>query len=353
MKKTIIILASASVLGLAAYKLYANKEEMKENAKLSEITSASIPVQITQPEKLALNTRVSADGTFEAKTDLTILSETQGKLVAVYKEKGVTVRKGDLLAQVDNELLRTQVAAARANFEKLQSDSARFTKLSESDAVTQRQLEDVRIGLMNARAQYRQVQKQLDNTYIRATTSGIINDDFVQEGAYISPGMQLYNIVDISKLKLNVRLTANEILNVIEGDEINITSSVYPEDTFNGKVTAIAAKADGALKYNVEITLTNNSLRALKPGMYATAHFLFNSENEVLYLDRNAIIGSVQNPQVFTIVDGKAHLKSITIGEVRSDRVEVLDGLSTSNEVITTGQINLEEGTVVNALNRQ
>lgn len=353
MKKVIIITASVAALGLTAYKLYANKEEMKENAKLSEITSASIPVEIAHPEMLTLNTNVTADGTFEAKTDLTILSETQGKLVAVYKEKGVNVRKGDLLAQVDNELLRTQVAAAQANFEKLQADSARFTKLSQSDAVTQRQLEDVRIGLMNARAQFRQVQKQLDNTYIRATTSGIINDDFVQEGAYVSPGMQLYNIVDVSKLKLNVRLTANEILNVNEGDEINITSSVYPEETFNGKVTAIAAKADGALKYNVEITLTNNSSRALKPGMYATAHFQFNSENEALYLDRNAIIGSVQNPQVFIVEDGRASLKNITIGEVRSDRVEVLEGLSTTNEVITTGQINLEEGTVVNALNRQ
>lgn len=352
MKRIIIIAVTMGVVGLMAYKLYANKEEMAENAKLAEVSTSSIPVEITAAKFESANRMVSADGTFQAATDLTIISETQGKTVRVVREKGAVVRKGELLAQVENDVLSAQVNAARANLQKLQTDSARFTKLSESEAVTQRQLEEVKIGLLNARAQYRQAAKQLSNTYIRATTSGVINDDFVQEGAYISPGARLYEIVDVSKLKLNVRLTAEEVLNVNEGDEVNITSSVYPDAEFTGTVTAIAAKADGALKYNVEITLSNKGGKTLKPGMYASAHFDFKSAQQQLWLNRNAVIGSIQNPQVFVVRDGQSELTNIKIGEVQGEMVQVLSGISPEDQVVLTGHINLENGTVVSILNQ-
>lgn len=352
MKKVITISVTVLLVGLTAFKLYANKEEMKENAKLSEITTESIPVEAHNPSWIALSEPIMADGTFTAKTDVNIISETQGKVVAVYKERGATVRKGELLAQVENTVIAAQVEAARANYLKLQSDSVRFTKLSESDAVTQRQLEEVRIGLLNAKTQYVSAKKQLDDSYIRATTNGIINDDFIQEGEFIGPGTRLYNIVDVSQLKLNIRLTANEVMRIEEGQEVSITSSVLPTKTFTGKVAAIAAKADGALKYNVEITLQNGSSE-LKPGMYATANIATANDVKTLYIDRNAIIGSVQNPQVYVIEDGMAHLKSISVGEIKSQYVEVLSGLDSTEQVILTGQINLEEGSAVNALDRQ
>ncbi|MDZ7849181.1 MAG: hypothetical protein U5L96_22040 [Owenweeksia sp.] len=69
------------------------------------------------------------------------------------------------------------------NYEKLKADHQRFTKLAEKDAVTQRQLEEVSIGLENAEAQYRAAKKRLDNTSIRATANGIINEDYIQEGS--------------------------------------------------------------------------------------------------------------------------------------------------------------------------
>lgn len=352
MKKVLIITISIVVVGLIAFTLSANKQEMAENAKLAEVSSDYIPVEVTSITQTTLDKQIMADGTFQAVTDLTVLSETQGQVVKVYKEKGVKAKKGELLAQVENEALQAQVAAAEANFKKLQADLDRFTNLSRSNAVTERQLEDVKIGLKNAEAQYRSAKKNLDNTYIRATTSGNINDDFVQEGAFISPGQKLYEIVDVRKLKLNVKLTASQILNVKEGTRVEMTSPVYPNATFTGKVTAIASKADAALKYNVEIELQNASEKSLKPGMYATAHFNFTGTAESSYLNRNALVGSIQNPQVFIVEKGKARLKKITVGEVFNDKIEVVDGLTPDDKVVVSGQINLAEGTEVKVLNR-
>lgn len=352
MKKVIIALISIAAIGLIGFTLYGNKQEMKEEVKLAEETSDAIPVEVTSLQKKALEAKVKADGILEAKTDLTILSETSGKVVAVHKEKGATVNKGELLAQVENEIIQTEVSAAKTNLEKLETDLERFTKLSEENAVTKRQLEDVKIGLKNAEAQYRSAKKRLENTYIRATAAGEINDDFLQEGEFINQGQRLYEIVDASTLKLKVKLTASEVLALKEGDSVKISTQVFPQKEFEGKVKAIASKADDALKYEVEIMMQNQGEVQLKPGMYATAHFNFESNNAKYYLNRDALIGSVQNPEVYVIENGESKLKKLTLGESRGDLLEVLNGLNPNDKVVMSGQINLSDGTEVKVLDK-
>lgn len=352
MKKFIIIVISIAAVGLLAFTLIENKEEMQESAKLAQITTGAIPVEITTVEKRALGTKISASGIFSAVSDLSVLSETQGQVLKIYKKKGERVQKGDLLARVENDLLQTEVAATESNYEKLKADQGRFTKLAEKNAVTQRQLEEVSIGLKNAEAQYRSAKKRLDNTNIRATASGTIHEDYIQEGTYLSPGAKLYDIVDVSKLKLNVNLTSEQVLSVNAGDKIDLSVKSYPDTKFTGEVVAVAAKAGAALKYDVEILLTNSHEKPLKGGMYATAHFNFQNPMQKLYLKRGALLGSIQNPEVYTISDSTAQLRQISIGEVRDELVEVISGLEAGEKVVLTGQINLQEGTKVNVINR-
>lgn len=352
MKKILITVISLAAVALVAYTLYANKQEMQESAKLAEVSSEYIPVEVTRAENMALSETAQADGTFEAVTDLNIMSETQGKLVAVYKEKGDKVTKGEVLAQVENDYLKAQVEAAKANYEKLKSDLERFTKLSENDAVTKRQLEEVHVGLANAEAQYKSAARNLQNTYIKAEASGVINDDFVQEGLFVSGGMKLYEIVDASKLKLDVNLSATDVLRVNAGDKVQITTAVYPDAAFSGKVTSISEKADGGLKYQVEVELENTSQHRLKPGMYATAIFQFEEGKTALYVNRNALIGSIQNPQVYVIDNDEAALRTLSVGQVQGEYIEVLNGLSAKDQVVLSGQINLAEGTKVKVIER-
>ena len=79
-------------------------------------------------------------------------------------------------------------------------------------------------------------------------------------------------------------------------------------------------------------------------------HFDFISPAESTYLDRNALIGSVQNPQVYVVENDRAVLKDIKVGEIYDNQIEVLGGLSTKDLVVKSGQINLTEGTKVKVL---
>ena len=350
MKNIIFIVISLLTVGLVAFTLIENKEEMVEKAKLAEITSDAIPVEITTVQRLLSGSGVSSSGIFSAVSDLSVLSETQGQVIQIYKKKGQAVKKGDLLAQVEKELIEAEFAAAESNYEKLLADQERFAKLAERDAVTQRQLEEVNIGLKSAEAQFRAAKKRLDNTSIRSTANGILHEDYIQEGSFVSPGLRLYDVVDVSKLKLNVSLTAEEVLKVNSGDQVRIVVKTYPDTEFLGEVVAVAAKADAALKYDVEILLENDQEKPLKAGMYATAFFDFKSTDQKLYLNREALVGSIQNPEVYTIHDGTAQLRRINIGEVRDDLMEVISGLDEGENVVLSGQINLQEGTKVNVI---
>lgn len=351
MKKGIIALVVIASIGLVAWKLADNKQEMAKTAKLAEKVSEYIPVELGRVTSKKLESQVSTIGTFEAYTDLTMLAETEGLVLKVHHKKGDFVKKGELLAEVENELLHAEVTATKANYERLKTDFDRFTKLAKKDAVTERQLEDIKVATANAEAQYKSAKKRLEDTYIRATATGTINEDYIQEGSNISHKGKLYDIVDVSQLKLNVKVTANHVLSIHEGDEVTVTSEIYPSKTFTAKVTAIAAKADNSLKYDIELLMKNSDENPLKAGMFGKAHFEFTNAGEGLYMSREALAGSIKEPTVFIVENGNAKLIEIAIGDILDDEIQVLSGLNEGDEVVVNGQINLKDGTKIKALN--
>lgn len=347
MKKGITIVLIIAAIGLVAFTLANNKEEMAKKAALAERVSDQIPVELGSVTRKKMDSRVNAIGNFEAKTDLTMLSETAGLVTNMYHEKGDFVKKGEILARVENESLKADLEAAEAARDKAGLDLERFTKLAKKDAVTKRQLEDVRINAANTEATYKKAKKALADSYIRATATGTINEDYFQEGSNIALNAQLYDIVNVSTLKLNVKLVAAHIVEIHQGDTIRITTEMYPDQTYTGTISAIANKADKSLKYAVEIRIHNSEEKPLKAGMFGTAHFAFQNPAEALYIDRDALTGSIKDPTVFLALDSIAVLKKISIGEVYDSEVRVLSGLKEGDKIVVNGQINLKDSTKI------
>lgn len=350
MKKNIIIILVVVVsLSLVAFRLSSNKTKMDDKAKMSTITSNSIPVELTSVEFLGRSGQIEMSGSFIATSDLSIVSETSGKLTSVNVKKGSFVKEGQLLANVDRDMALSDMELAQAQVNKMKLDVARFINLSKTDAITKRQLEEAQFGLESAQAQLNNAKKRVEFTYIKAATSGVIQEDYCQKGTFVSPGFKLFDIVDVNTLKLNVKLNEREVLAVQLGQLVDVKASVYNGKIFKGKITSIAVKADQSMKYDVEIEIKNDPKSPLKAGMFGTASFDFSTNESSLMLERKAIIGSLKNPKVYVVKDGKAHLISIKIGQVFNDKVVVLD-LKEGQEVILNGQINLKSGTKVSIL---
>jgi RND family efflux transporter MFP subunit len=142
------------------------------------------------------------------------------------------------------------------------------------------------------------------------------------------------------------------VIQLKEGDKVKVTASVFPDKEFTGRVSFISPKADGSLNFPVEIEVSNNASKDLKAGMYGSAHFENEQETMAILVPRTAFVGGVNANEVFMMsADSTARIHQVTAGRIIEDQVEVLAGLNEGDVLITSGQVNLSEGTKVMPVN--
>ncbi len=350
-KKSVIIvpLVVVAVLVAIVAKLSANKKQFNESIAFAQRKVENIPVSVIPVEKGVLSKDVVATGTLEASEVLNLVSETQGKIIKKYKEKGDKVNVGDVIAKVDDEVISANVLTAEANYAQFEKDVERLTRLAEQNAVTKRDLEQTTIGMKKAKADLINARKALDNTSIKSPIRGIINNDFVTEGQFLSGGAKVCEIVNNNQLKLNIKITEFEVYKIEPGQEVEIRLSVFPDKKFTGKITSIAEKADAAMKFNVEITLDNDVQAHLRSGLYAEAHLPVKNQ-EHLIIDKACITGSMEQPTVYVAQNGKAVKRQLVTGQSTDKKIEVLSGLTEGDQVIASGQLNLKDGDDINVI---
>jgi len=353
--KFIITGVIVAVLAFMAYsKLKANKEVIDEKAEQTEFVVKQIPVNTVSVASTKLSNEVELVGTFEARKELNVIAETQGRIVAVYVTEGQTVRKGQLIAKIDDSTIQSQLRAAQASIEKGKKDVERYQNLLKVGAISQTQYEEVELSLRNQESNVAAIQQQLQYTTAKSPMSGIVKEVILEEGSFATPSKEIASIIDINKLNMVVKMDEKEIVKIRKGKKVNILTDVYEEIVFTGMINQISVQADAARKYEVEIQVANNNSHPLKAGMYGTAFIPLdlNRETEVMTIPRKSVIGSVKNPQVYTIKDGKSTIVDIEVGENIEDMVVVLKGLQLGDEIITTGQINLQEGKEVRVITK-
>ncbi len=353
MKKGIIY-GLVAVLALSAiiWKLNSNK---KENTGQTEIVKQSsvmdVPVQTQVVSISAFDQSVKANGNFAPKQDLSYKSETSGRIVKLMVKEGSQVSVGQIMAKVDDELLNADLQRSQASLDQARADVTRYETALKTGGVTQKQYDDAKITLQQVTAAYNSSRRRVQDTYIKAPISGIINKRYVEVGSYLSVGNPIFDIVDVSHLKLTVNVPEGQVVLLKVGQSVNVTSNVYPEVNYGGTITFIAAKGDNSLNYPVEIEVSNIAGKPLKAGMYGTANFELPKQAPMMLVPRNAFVGGVNSNQVFVAENGVAKLRNIVAGRIFGDKVEVREGLKEGDVLIVSGQINLTDGSKVTVQN--
>lgn len=347
--RLIVLVVILLTVSLVAFKLADNKKQFQEDVAFAKRTVDKIPVAVDTVNKGILTENILATGTLEASDVLMLVSETQGKIIKIYKEKGDMVSAGEVIAKVDDEVISANVLTAEANYEQFEKDVERLTRLSNENAVTKRDQEQAIIGMKKARADLINARKALGNTSIKAPISGYINNDFITVGQLLGGGSPVCEIVNNSRLKLNVKVSEREVYRIGNGENVSVHLTVFPDKEFNGRITSIAEKADAAMKFNVEITLVNDAEIPLKSGLYAEAELPIKN-TERLIISKASIVGSMESPVVYVASNGKAEKRNLVVGQSNNNQVEVLNGLLAGEQVIVSGQLNLKDGDDINVV---
>jgi RND family efflux transporter MFP subunit len=327
------------------------KKNAAKTAVVAQTGSSDVAVRVSQVKKEAILVDFSANGNFAPAQQMNFASENSGRVVRVLVDEGSYVHKGQTLAIIKTDVLNIDLEAAQAAYQNAARDKERYENAFETGGVTKQQLDQSKLALENAAARVAQARIRVSDANIRSSINGIVNKRLIEPGAVVGPGTQLFELVDVSRLKLALTVNETQVANLKTGDKVEVRASVFPDKTYAGTVTFIAPKADASLNFPIEIELASNPGNQLKAGMYGTAIFHFGNATPVVVVPRTAFVGSVSSNQVFVVdKDQKARLRSVVAGRVFGDKVEVLQGLNESESIITSGQINLSDGSKVTTI---
>jgi len=344
----LIILAA---IGGIAYVLRSNKAKNEAQTAIVAQKNASVAVRAQVADYKQMNLQYTANGTFSAKQEVMISSEVSGKITDVLVREGAYVSTGQVLAVIRGDKLNVTLSNAQAVYENAKNEVERFESAYATGGVTKQQLDQVKLQLENAKNNLQNARITASDVNVKASFSGVVNKRSIEAGSYVSPGQQMFEIVNVSSLKQKVYVDEKNIASIKLGQQVKVETPVLPGKTWIGIVSFIAPKADGSLNFPVEIEIKNNPNNELKAGMYGTARFGSDQTNDVLVVPRNAFVGNISSNQVFVIQDGKAILTQVVSGRNFGDYIEILSGISKGQKVVVSGQINLLDQTLVEVIN--
>lgn len=341
----ITVVGSASII---RWVLLSNNKKNDEKTAIVAQVESSVSVRGSVVSKKPLTQDLLVNGSFIPTRQLDFPAENSGRVLRVLVAEGSRVRAGQTLAIIKGEQLNIDKESAQMAFELAGRDLQRYENAFKTGGVTQQQLDQARLAVSNAHARLKDAAIRVGDTHVRSSINGIVNKRLIEPGSVVSPGTVLFELVDVSRLRLQVMVTEDQIARIRSGQQATIAVSALPEKQFSGKVIFIASKAGNTLGFPVELELVNDPKHLVKAGMYGTARFEFSSASTVILIPRSSFVGSVSSNEVFVIrEDSTVSLQKVVAGRITGDQVEVLEGLKDGQTVVTSGQINLDEGSKV------
>ena len=195
----------AGVLVVVGSVLTTNKKKNAEKtAIVAEIANSDVSVRVSPVQKQSMSLDFSANGNFAPAQQMNFASENSGRVTKVLVDEGSTVRKGQTLAIIKTDVLNIDLETAQASYQNALRDKQRYENAFQTGGVTQQQLDQAMLALENAQARVGQAKIRVNDANIKSSINGIVNKRYIEPGAVVSPGTQLFELVDVSHLKLNI-----------------------------------------------------------------------------------------------------------------------------------------------------
>jgi len=350
MKKFITIAVIIVLLALIVLRLVSNKEKI-EATKDVKTDLTYVTVNVANVQRMTLNDSLKLIGYLDAFTEVDIAAEAAGVITSLNANLGDVKSKGTVIATIDDKLKQLAVRKAKIDLDKLQKTLERYKNLFKGGTLTEQQLEDAQTMYDNAVLQLEQAEKQLSDATIKAPITGIVSRKLFEKGEFVNMGSSMITMVDISRFKIKLNVSESNVYKLKTGDLALVTTDVYPGIKMEGKISYISPKGDDTHNYAVEIEMANSKEYPLKSGTFANVEIELPVVAEALYIPRQVLLGSVNDAKVYVAENGKANLRSITVGEGNDQFLQVISGLTENEQVIVNGQINLADGKEIKIIN--
>ena len=314
---------------------------------------SAIPVESVKPERGDIDSTYSGTAAIEAFADAGVVAKVGGEVRRVLVEEGDDVRSGDVLAVLDGDRLRLEVAATEAQLNKLKRDYQRNIDLKDRSLISAGDFEKIQYEMEALQASHDMAKLQLSYTEIRAPIDGVVSERFIKVGNTLDVNAPAFEITSLEPLVSYLHLPEREYGRLKAGQTAQIEVDALPNDTFEAIVARVSPTVDpatGTFKLTLEVS---DATRRVKPGMFARITIVSDRRENVLQIPRGAIVEDADTQVVFVIDGDTVTRRSITTGYSANGLVEVVAGLEDGEEVVVVGQAGLKEGSRVSVVNSE
>ncbi len=330
---------------LAAFVMNGCKDQ--ENMAIAENSSpeiAAVPVSVTVVEPVIIRDVVFLPGETEAYEDVKVAANAAGRVEWIGPREGQTVEKGALLAKIDVSAHKAALEHAKAAYRLANDLCERRRRLYANKIIAKEELDQSETQLKLALTDLEQIKVKYNHGFPKSPITGIINHLYVDVGEYADTGKPIADIVNIDKIKINVRVPELDVRYVKKGQKTPVKIDAFPERPFIGTVDFVSFKADPATKTFLVRSVIDNPDHNIRPGMIGRVTFERRVIPDAVAVPLFAIVDKGGERIVFLDKDGVAESRSISVGVIEGDRVQITSGLEIGDHLIVKGHTEVEDG---------
>ncbi|HAC34311.1 MAG TPA: efflux transporter periplasmic adaptor subunit [Gammaproteobacteria bacterium] len=313
------------------------------------VTSGSRPMpvalQVTNTETVV--ERVPAVGTLLANESIVVRAEISGLIESISFDEGSEVEAGSVLVVLNSDEHRALVEQTQATVELARLSFARAEDMHQKSMMSRQEYDEARARLKESRAALRRNQAVLAKTRLVAPFSGSVGLRHVSPGALIQPGQDLVNLEDIDPIKVEFKLSERFAASIAVGQQVEVLVDALPGRIFIGEIYAVNPRLDPRTRAFSLRARVANADGSLRPRMFARVNLVADSRENAVTVPEEAIWPRREQPAVYRVIDGKAALTSVELGERFDGKVEVRSGLAAGETIITSGHMKIRDGSAV------
>lgn len=304
--------------------------------KLKEDTFA---VRVTNVKTQAVEQVSDFTATVEPQVKNNIAPTAPGRIMEILTDVGRNVSKGQLLVKMDP----TNLLNAKTQLTNIELEYNRAEELRKAGGASQQVVDQLKTQLDVARASY---QNLLDNANLKSPINGVVTARNFDSGDLYSGAQPILTVMQIQPVKIVINVPESNFKDIKPGMKVDVTTEVYEEKTFSGKVSLVYPTIDEKTRtFAVEITIPNAN-GAVRPGMFARAHINLGTVKRVVVPDNSIIKRAGSGDRYIYVMnnDGTVSYNKVELGRRMGAQYELISGVKDGDAVVVSGYTKLKDG---------
>jgi membrane fusion protein (multidrug efflux system) len=289
-----------------------------------------------------LSELINQSGTLRPDEEVDLTFETSGKIVQINFTEGTRVKKGDLLAKVNDKPLQAQLEKLEAQLKMAEAKEFRQRSLLDKDAISQESYDQVQTDVQTIKADINLIKANISQTELRAPFDGIVGLRYVSEGSFTTASTKIAKLIKISPIKIEFSISEKYASEIKIGYPITF-KIVGNNKEFTASVYAIDPKIDLDTRTVLLRALYQNKNEELRPGTFAGVTLELSKIDNAVAIPTEALIPQMDGETVFIYKNGKAQTIKVVTGLRTESKIQITDGLNFGDTLITSGIMQLRQ----------